>query len=53
MEKKHLTAPPGMVLTNGDVCASEVWLGNWDSPDNWRVITKEEASVMRSEEEGL
>ena len=51
MDKRHLTASPGMVLTNGDIYVTDVWLGDWDSPDNWREITKEEATALSSDEE--
>ena len=46
MDNRHLTAPEGMLLTNGEICATEVWLGTWDTPDNWREVTKEEADTM-------
>ena len=32
----------GMVLTNGEIYSSEVYLGKNDSPDNWWEITREE-----------
>lgn len=47
MDNRHLTAAEGMVLTNGDVFATELWLGDWDSADNWHEITKEEADAVR------
>ena len=43
MDNKHLIASAGMMLTNGDIYVTEVWLGDWDSPDNWREVTEEEA----------
>ena len=48
MDDRHLTAAEGMVLTNGDVYAAEVWLGDWDSAENWREITKEEAEALQA-----
>lgn len=51
MENRHLIATDGMLLTNGDVYAIEVWLGNGDSADNWREVTKEEALIATSTEE--
>ena len=50
MDNRHLTAAEGMVLTNGDVFVVEVWLGDWDSAENWREITKEEADALQIEE---
>lgn len=47
MDRLHLIAADGMVLTNGDVFAAEVWLGDWDSPKNWREITQEEATELQ------
>ena len=42
MDKRHLIATEGMVLTNGEHYATEMWLGDWDDPDNWREIPREE-----------
>lgn len=42
MDRKHIKASEGMMLTNGDVYALEVDLGKWDSADNWHEITLEE-----------
>ena len=47
MDDKHLIATDGMVLTNGDIYVSQVWLGAGDSPNNWWEITKEEAATAR------
>ena len=47
INERHLSALDGMVLTNGEIYAVEVWLGNWDSPDNWHEITAEEAEVLQ------
>ncbi len=38
----HLIADEGMILTDGDVYSTEVWLGKLDSPENWREITMDE-----------
>lgn len=51
MDNRHLTAPEGMLLTNGDIYATEVWLGEGDSADNWREITKEEVAAMMATED--
>ena len=37
-----LIADEGMMLTNGETYAKSVELGDWDSAENWREITKEE-----------
>ena len=47
MDNRHLIAANGMLLTNGDVYAAEVWLGDWDSADNWHEITREEADALQ------
>lgn len=51
MDNRHLTAAEGMVLTNGETYAAEVWLGDWDSPDNWQEITQEEAEARQEKED--
>lgn len=45
--KRHIAANEGMVLTNGETYATELWLGDGDSIDNWREITVEEAEKMQ------
>ena len=35
------------MLTNGETYAVEVWLGDWDSPDNWREIPREEYEAIQ------
>ena len=50
INKRHLSASKGMVLTNGELYVVEVWLGNWDSPDNWWEITLEEAKERQLED---
>lgn len=47
MGNRHLIATEGMVLTNGEVYVTELWLGDGDSPDNWREITQEEANALQ------
>ena len=49
MDRKHIKASEGMMLTNGTVYALEVDLGEWDSPDNWHEITLEEYEKRISE----
>lgn len=45
----HLIADAGMILTDGEVYSTEVWLGKLDSPENWREIP--ETDVPTNEEE--
>lgn len=47
MDNRHLIASDGMVLTNGEVYVTELWLGDSDSPDNWREIAREEADAIQ------
>lgn len=42
MEDRYLIASTGKWLTNGEIYAAEVWLGNWDSPSNWYEVDIEE-----------
>ena len=47
-----LTASDGHMLTNGETYGKEIYLGKFDSPDNWHEITEAEAQeMMKSEEE--
>ena len=34
----ELIADEGMTLTNGEVYSKHVYLGKWDSPENWWEI---------------
>lgn len=45
-----LTATDGMVYTNGQVYAKEIYLGVNDSPENWYEVTEEEAAAAEEEE---
>ena len=50
MNDRHLIASEGMMLFNGEAYAVEVWLGDWNSPDNWWEITYEEyASIQETQ----
>lgn len=42
IQNNELIAEEGKVLTNGDIYASIVYLGIYDSPSNWREIPLEE-----------
>lgn len=51
IELKKITASEGKVLTNGEVYSEEVYLGKFDSPDNWYEITTEEYNKILKEQE--
>ena len=38
IEIRVLTASEGMVLTNGETYSTQVYLGIYDSPENWKEI---------------
>lgn len=46
MDRYTITAPEGMVLTDGLGYYTRVTLGDWDSPDNYREIPIEEYEKM-------
>lgn len=46
MERVIIKASEGKMLTNGDIYAKEIALGNWDSADNYVEITNEEYEVI-------
>ena len=46
-----LTASDGMVLTDGETFAKEIYLGKNDRPDNWHEITEAEAQEMMENQE--
>lgn len=49
---RKITANQGMVLTNGDIYAKEVYLGVIDKPENWYEITEESyEAILKIEEE--
>ena len=39
---RKLTADEGMVLTNGEAYGKEIYLGIYDSAENWHEITDAE-----------
>ena len=43
-----IKADEGMVLTDGNAFGTTVYLGKYDSIDNWREITEEEAERLQS-----
>ena len=46
IQLRKLTPSAGMLLTNGEVCSEEVYLGCHDSPKNWWEVTREEAAEI-------
>lgn len=48
LEKNYLVADEGKMLhrKDTDVIVSDVFLGKFDSIDNWEEITKEEADAL-------
>jgi hypothetical protein len=50
-DERIITASEGHMLTNGEIYASSVRLGDWDSPDNWHEVTKEEYEKKMAEME--
>lgn len=47
--ERVIVASEGMMLTNGNIYASSVRLGDWDSADNWHEVTKEEYEMKMAE----
>lgn len=53
MERIKLTASEGYVLTNGEAFGKEIYLGIYDSPENWHEITDAEyEEIMAAQETG-
>lgn len=51
---KKLVPENGMFLTNGEVIAEgEVWLGKFDSEDNWQEISPEEKEEIENRMEDV
>ena len=51
MNTRILIPSVGMVLTNGEVYSTEVYLGCNDNPENWSEITQEEYEQILKEQE--
>jgi hypothetical protein len=47
--ERIITASEGHKLTNGEIYASSVRLGDWDSPDNWHEVPREEYEAIMTE----
>ena len=50
VSERVITSSEGMMLTNGEIYACSVRLGDWDSADNWHEITKEEYEAATAKE---
>ena len=48
-----LTASEGHVLTNGEAYGKEIYLGKFDSAENWHEITDAEYAEILAEQERL
>lgn len=44
IENNRLVADEGKILTNGEIYSEEIYLGIYDSIENWHEIDKEEMS---------
>lgn len=51
IENNKLTAEAGMILTNGEIYSEQVYLGIYDSPNNWHEIPEDEVPENPSEQE--
>ena len=43
---RKLTADEGMVLTNGEAYGKDIYLGIYDSAENWHEITDDEYEAI-------
>jgi hypothetical protein len=50
IEITKLTAAEGMTLTNGEAYGKEIYLGKYDSPNNWYEITDAEYDNILAEQ---
>lgn len=46
-----ITAAEGKLLTNGEVFSEKVYLGIYDSPDNWREVDAADAADAITDDE--
>ncbi len=53
IELTKLTATEGMMLTNGEACGKEIYLGCNDNEDNWHEITEAEYEAILAEEKAI
>lgn len=52
MNRITLKASEGMLLTDGEIYAKVLVLGDWDKAENYREITEEEYNAIMAVEEG-
>lgn len=52
MDRITLKASEGMLLTDGEIYAKLLVLGDWDKAENYREITEEEYNAIMAVEEG-
>lgn len=50
IEIRKLTASEGTVLTNGELYGREIYLGKFDTPENYYEITEEEYIRITNED---
>jgi hypothetical protein len=50
IDENTIKADEGMKLTDGNAFGTTVYLGKYDSADNWHEITEEEAERLQSVE---
>lgn len=48
INENTIKADEGMVLTDGNAFGKTVYLGKYDSVDNWHEITEEEAERLQN-----
>lgn len=48
IDENTIKADEGMKLTNGETFGNIVYLGKYDSIDNWHEITEEEAERLQN-----
>lgn len=50
VNENTIKADEGMVMTDGNAFGTTVYLGKYDSIDNWQEITEEEAERLQNTE---
>lgn len=52
-DNHYLTQTDETIELRDRIVATRIALGKYDSPDNWKEITKEEADAIKAEQEKL
>lgn len=52
-DERIITASEGHMLTNGEIYASSVRLGDWDKAENWHEVTIEEYETHKEKETNI